>query len=421
MASKRKKSSKRKKQLTRNEMLKLEKKQLIKLCKKKKVSYNGTKSDMVQRILQKRHKHKQQKPSKLSPIPLKQSFTNLAEEGGEINIKKPKNNKLKKPKPRHKRTKTSIRNEMLKLNKKELVKKCKDVGVSTTGTKSEMIRRIINKSANIPTTERKTRDKWFKRLNEVNEFGFKMKADYLIAGFMSDVDPTRTLCPFDLILLLASYSGGVLELKFDNAAGDGNTADIKHQGTFIFFPCYADYILILFLFVIVNEGTLIVRNEANGNNRYWCSKPFGIGKHDFHIKFKCKSHSRIPFDCIGITRRCVKAKQVRYRGWGYRNRFEWNWEPSLRSYGNNSYFISNKDKNVQYLLPKEHMTRGIKCDNYIPWISNDVITIRLDCNKWTVEFKINNKRMGQKIKIPEGNYYAIAELNSNKCEYKLVY
>ena len=43
--------------------------------------------------------------------------------------------------------------------------------VVSTGSKSEMIERIIQKSSNIPTAARKERDKWFKTLNDVNEYG----------------------------------------------------------------------------------------------------------------------------------------------------------------------------------------------------------------------------------------------------------
>ena len=87
----------------------------------------------------------------------------------------------------------------------------------------------------------------------------------------------------------------------------------------------------------------------------------------------------------------------------------------------NAYWISNKDRKVLYSLKGESSSHGIKCNNYIPWMNNDVISVRLDCCKWTVEFRINNKTVVKTINIKAAEYFVLIESNTNNCKYNLVY
>eukprot|EP01084_Bolivina_argentea_P279468 477788_1 len=313
------------------------------------------------------------------------------------NVKSKSKSKSKSKKNKSREEKPLSRRELLRWDKKTLVKMCKKTGVPYNGSKAQMIQRIIQKSANIPTKERKKRDKWFKNLNEVNEYGFKKKSDFLITGFLSDIDPYRQI-PMDLVLLFIRYTGGFLELKFDKCRPTKYYNLIKHS------------------------GTAIIRTKVGGDESYYgdrsekilfyASKPFKLGKHAWHIKFKSKSNTKIPADQIGIFTKSTSRSQRYYY---YNSGFS-------MGVGGNGYWISNNGKNIQYRLERENMmTRGIKCENYIPWVKNDVVSILLDCNRWNVEFRINNRLIGKRIKIEKGGYFAGVESSCNKCQYKLVY
>ena len=302
-----------------------------------------------------------------------------------------------KPKSKKQHNSSSLtKRELLKLEKTALISKCKQlkIPIPSTATKAEMVNRIIAKSANISTPERKARDKWIKSLNEVNKYGFKKRTDLIITGFISDVDPDHQ-CPMDLILLFVAYIGGYLEIKFD-ILNDRFPDDIQDEGTLIHRKN--------------NDHVWRSRRYGLGGNTtetrwpfciiYACSKGFNQGTHEWHIKFKCKSNTKVPKDNIGILTNINVGEFNEYKE-------------------GNAYFISNSSKNVQYR--HGDVVTIVKCKDFIPWVKNDVISVILDCDNWTVEFRINNKMVGKVLEVIKGTYYFAIESHTNNIKYKLVY
>eukprot|EP01084_Bolivina_argentea_P056972 104176_1 len=125
---------------SRNELMKLSKPKLVKMCKKYKVSSNGTKMDMVTRILNKKSNDydidivDQRKLMKRNKIQRDSNQLMTSENKGETDDKR-------------KATGPS-RNELMKLSKPKLVKMCKENKVSSNGAKKDMVNRILNKKSN---------------------------------------------------------------------------------------------------------------------------------------------------------------------------------------------------------------------------------------------------------------------------------
>ena len=186
-----------------------------------------------------------------------------------------------------KKIKLQSRNDLLKLDKKALVKLCKKLKVSYSGNKADMIDRITPKLASVQTLDRHKRDKWFNSLQEVNKYGFKRRTGLTITGFLNDVDPNHQ-CPMDLIMILVAYFGGFLDIKFD-ILSKYFPNDIKDEGTLIHRKVNKHKHEV---FQDVSWSTFII---------YACSKGFDQGYHEWHIKCKCKSNTKIPKDWIGIV------------------------------------------------------------------------------------------------------------------------
>lgn len=255
-----------------------------------------------------------------------------------------------------------------------------------------MLDRIIPKLSRISTQERdyavsvQQRDKWFTSLTEVNQYGFKKRTDLIITGFLNDVDPFRQ-CPMDLILVFVAFIGGFLEIKFD-----------------IFHPDFPND--------IKDEGTMIHRKIHKNNDGvcdiiYACSNGFNAGYHEWHIKYKCKSITKQPQDDIGILSDIGDVQ--RYND----NKF---------LFLGDVYWLSNTGGDKCDIYYKKGMSvTTVKCDNFRPWIKDDVISVRLDCNKWTVEFRINNRTVGKVLKIRPRMHYLGIISRTNNVKYKLVY
>eukprot|EP01084_Bolivina_argentea_P116362 206768_1 len=289
--------------------------------------------------------------------------------------------------------------QLLRLNKKQLLKECKRLKVATNGSKMDMVNRILSLSENSVAAKkaRKKRNKWFK---ELNKFGFKQKKDYLVTGYLimngNNIKTVRQ-SPIDVIMIIIQYIGGFSEVKFDRTYPNQNQWDV--------------------LSAIHDNGTCIKRGIYNENASrvmgifFGCSKGFNSGQHEWHIKYKSKSKKKC-IDIIGITSSLECCNQ----------RTSW-WNKGLSAIwvtAKNSVCISNLSKKLEYV--QEGISGVVKC-NFKGWRNNDVISVYLNCNKkWSVEFRLNNERIAECIAITNNiPYYAVIGSQTNKVQYKLVY
>eukprot|EP01084_Bolivina_argentea_P173467 300469_1 len=134
---------------SRRVMLRWEKSTLIKECKKHKVATTGSKSDMVDRILNKidlkvsrTSKSYQRKPLNKSPKTQKIKSDNRKtkrKDAGKIILEKRNTTTKRKQIP--------TRRVMIGWDRAKLIKQCKKHNVSTTGSKADMVDRILNKTS----------------------------------------------------------------------------------------------------------------------------------------------------------------------------------------------------------------------------------------------------------------------------------
>ena len=291
----------------------------------------------------------------------------------------------------------SSRADLMRMSKKELSKLCKKIKVASTGTKTEMINRIAPRLATILPLSREERDKWFTSLTEVNKYGFQKRVDLIITGFLKDIDQEHQL-PIDLMIVLVSYIGGMSEIVFDIECRMIPREDIKDEGTLIHRK--------------VNKFAIHKRNgiekDVSAFIIYACSKGFDSGCHEWHIRFRCKLDNKIPKDSIGIVtdiddvEKCNNDKGL--------NEF--------RSKGD-YYWIDNKQKQIKYKA--NGLEVKLQWEDYmLSWEKNDIITVRLDCDAWNVEFRINNKMIAKIQDIKPQIYYFAIGSRTNNVKYEVV-
>ena len=195
----------------------------------------------------------------------------------------------------------------------------------------------------------------------------------------------------ELRIIIMEYIMDIF-LRFDTTHTK-HTRDILQNGTFI-------HTGTAFKFLVRSEG----RNKASSSKYvnpgpiiYACSTGYDEGIHEWKIKINKASDRHIAFGIITNIDQCKK---------------------SLTLYGvkGDAYYIQY-DRICCGCHTVMKLRRSKKY-TIKRWSVGDIITVHLNCEKWTCKFRINGKMVGCKFDITQNRKYHAA-IESNACDNKL--
>eukprot|EP00484_Ammonia_sp_Unknown_P021004 CAMPEP_0197033882 /NCGR_PEP_ID=MMETSP1384-20130603/12169_1 /TAXON_ID=29189 /ORGANISM="Ammonia sp." /LENGTH=282 /DNA_ID=CAMNT_0042463745 /DNA_START=21 /DNA_END=869 /DNA_ORIENTATION=- len=273
------------------------------------------------------------------------------------------------------------RKELLKLSQKELQKKCKKYKLSTTGSKKELIQRIMSSKHSDKILKQASNKQ--KKLNLHRNALIHVTPTeariHLIHGFVKAYKVENY--PTSLTLIFVEYLGNIF-LTFD-----------------VYLQQYAKY--------IQQDNTLLCRESSTGlrhrvSDRFTvgCSRGFNEGIHEFTIKILKVTAS---IDGIGVVDDISICQTPRF------------WIQSCCELG-----IFN-----EYL----HLRGGPE------YKEGDVVTVRLNCKSWTVKYYKNGKNFEKVIQYVGGTekrfktihiehdrtYYFVLSSQGRNAQYKILY
>ena len=119
--------------------------------------------------------------------------------------------------------------DLMRLGTTELIKKCKKEKLSTTGSKLQLIDRLLKRQKKIQIKELKKAQQQFTK--QVNYLSIDIATDYIVNHYIHNID-IHTICPKSLISLIIKYIGLYITKIFD-CCPDEFKNDISNNGILI--------------------------------------------------------------------------------------------------------------------------------------------------------------------------------------------
>eukprot|EP01084_Bolivina_argentea_P297903 513293_1 len=297
-------------------------------------------------------------------------------------------------------SKREIKKELMKLSKPKISALCKkhNISLNSTATKIEMINKLIPKIHS--KKAKKAKNKASKPIN----------GNYLVSGFMRAMDKKEN-CAYSVIEIIIQYIMSMFS-RFDT--------------------CNQKYIQ-----CIKSNGTVIDREVYMTTNKYKickkpnpmreitkvemstivfaCSKGYNKGITKFKIKVDRVgiSESRLdlvrkPMDAIGIISKYI-TDIINYD------------QQNITLWRGESYYLFQNSFIGTGLHSSKSYQAGLGGINIIDWKDGDIISVTLNCKKWTVEFRLNGKKIGRPVDIAKKCTYHLALYSTcNHSKYSLL-
>eukprot|EP01084_Bolivina_argentea_P011543 21567_1 len=278
---------------------------------------------------------------------------------------------------------TDKKKELLQYSKSKLVKQCRAKGLSTNGSKSELIDRLFKCNKN-KSTKKASR----KRI----KMNWKHKSDYLIQGYIRKTTSNNEYT-MSLIILMIQFLG--VGLRFDICSKKqiifANGTEIKRE--------------------VINAPTRTTHRSNGIVIRYRKSdkrKPLpivitsSIGWNNGINEWRIKAIKAGYYDVFGIvpneSRDAIKTLSDLSK------------TPNTYYYTNGCAIESGKNSVKKYKM-RQNIPR---------FFDKAVISIVLNCEQWSIKFLLNNTLMKKELKItPDITYHPVVVSAYNYTNYKI--
>eukprot|EP01084_Bolivina_argentea_P296186 510074_1 len=284
---------------------------------------------------------------------------------------------------------------------------CERLKIATTGSKWNLIDKILkhNKKTKQKSKEKKTKNFLNKTKKTFDTSSAKECTKFILNAYIHQIKLCLSINNIEnhLIKIISTYLGENILMRFDICPYDYIEKEISHFGHKISRGKHNWYYI---------DGDND-RRERRVSVIYGCSIGFRYDIHSWKIKINGNKYDENGYFCwydyIGI------AANIKINN---KNGFV--------TETDEAYFIKG-DKYIicgciDMFIESNHIKVDKKIETKQLLKPKDVIMVILNCNKWTVTFKINGKKIGKTVNIAKDKmYYPLIYSNTDFCKFSLIY